>query len=58
MKKYSVSFDKRTLFNYVVLAESEEHASEIATQRFSGGELADNILSSEADIYEIKEINN
>ena len=56
MKKYRISFDKRTLFCYDIIAEHEEQADEIATQRFKRGEVADTIISSEAEFYDIEEI--
>jgi hypothetical protein len=58
MKKYRISFDKRTLFCYDVIAKDEEQAEEIATQRFKKGEVADAIISTEAEFYDIEEINN
>ena len=58
MKKFRVSFDKRTLLCYDVTAEDEEMADELATERFKKGEPANAILSNEAEFYDIEEINN
>ena len=58
MKKYRISFDKRTLFCYHVIAEDEEQADEIATQCFKKGKVANAIISTEAEFYDIEEINN
>lgn len=57
MKKFSVIFEKRTLFAYEVNAANEEQADEIATELFRQGKPADKVISTEAEVYEIEEIN-